>query len=168
MSQFRTSANRRQNLSTFEEADDSQMLSPEDSATKNRVETNSSKEFGKIFSRKDPNGLSLPPIQSRRGPGRRYYMDNLLKALQVHSSSYLLRLYREHFEEVVRGLQLFRHMKLDLHPKKITLPKNSPHQKTVILDLDETLIHCSELLNHCTVRLPIPIDNGMTVTVLRV
>lgn len=143
LSQFRPASNRKQNLSMFEAADESQVQSPEESTPKNRVETNSSKEFGKVFGKKDPNGLSLPPIQSKKQPGRRYYMDNLLKALQVHSSSYLLRLYRDHFEEVVRGIQLFRHLKLEPQPKKITLPKNSAHSKTVILDLDETLIHCS-------------------------
>jgi hypothetical protein len=38
--------------------------------------------------------VNLPPIQSRKQPSRKYYMDNLMKSLKVHPSNYALRLYR--------------------------------------------------------------------------
>lgn len=85
-----------------------------------------------------------------------YYMDSLEKALYKHSidpDSLTLqeRSFIDHFEQSLQSLSFVKKLQpIDeecLLERKIYLPPNPYNKKTLILDLDETLVHCNENTN---------------------
>jgi len=100
-----------------------------------------------------------------------YYMTGLERA---HSwdgeSDYFVQIYREHFLQTYQALAFCKVLKpFEAHvlqQKKVNLPRRDTHKnkKTLIFDMDETLIHCNESPDvPCDVILPIVFPNGEVV-----
>jgi len=100
-----------------------------------------------------------------------YYMAGIEKYLKNTSASfegdYFAKIYREHFLQGYQAINFCKYLKpVDptvLAQKKVYLPKKESHKdkKTIIFDLDETLIHCNENANiPSDVVLPIRFPHG--------
>jgi len=77
-----------------------------------------------------------------------FYMLDLEIAFKTYSNIEKYTLYRTHFKQCTQSLGLLRKVaeeKPDIPEEmKVDFPPQSVHKKTVIFDLDETLIHCNE------------------------
>ncbi|KAL4496104.1 hypothetical protein ABPG72_015526 [Tetrahymena utriculariae] len=78
-----------------------------------------------------------------------YYMPGIEKCYRLPlPQDYFSQIYREHFLQTYQGIQyagLARPANPhDLQQKKVFLKNKQPGKKTIIFDLDETLIHCNE------------------------
>jgi len=97
-----------------------------------------------------------------------YYISNLEKHHRNWDElDYFCQIYKEHFIQSFQSLTFCKYLKpVDpklLAQKKVMLPKRPTHKdkKTVIFDLDETLIHCNESADMpCDVILPIKFPHG--------
>jgi CTD small phosphatase-like protein 2 len=100
-----------------------------------------------------------------------YYMTNLEKAHRWNGDpDYFVHIYREHFLQSFQALSFIKGVKPTdpavLAQKKVHLPRRETHKdkKTLIFDMDETLIHCNESLDMPSdVVLPITFPNGEVV-----
>ena len=77
------------------------------------------------------------------------------------------QIYKEHLLQTYQSLKLVQELRpvdlQQLRSKRITIPrrKGYEYKKTVIFDLDETLVHCCDDTSvECTVVLPIVFSNG--------
>jgi len=68
-----------------------------------------------------------------------------------------MSLFRQHFYQCIEVLRFGKSIKITHPRKQINLPRNTPHKKTVFLDMDETLIHCDEHSQQYTVKLNFPL-----------
>jgi len=80
-----------------------------------------------------------------------YYITSLEKHhRQWNNSDYFCQIYKEHFIQTFQTLTFCKYLKpVDprvISQKKVFLPKRATHKdkRTVLFDLDETLIHCNE------------------------
>jgi len=97
-----------------------------------------------------------------------YYMTHLEKHLRNYDErDYFSQIYREHFQQSFQALKLCKYMKVPdarvLAKKKVYLPKSDAYRnkKTLVLDLDETLIHCNDSpMKRSDVKLPIRFPQG--------
>jgi CTD small phosphatase-like protein 2 len=103
-----------------------------------------------------------------------YYMTNMEKAHRWNGEpDYFVQVYREHFLQTYQALTFCKMLKpADLSvisQKKVNLPKREAHikhKKTLVFDMDETLIHCNESTDMpADVVLPIIFPNGEVVQV---
>jgi CTD small phosphatase-like protein 2 len=101
-----------------------------------------------------------------------YYMTNMEKAHRWNGEpDYFVQVYREHFLQTYQALTFCKMLKpADLSvisQKKVNLPKkevHNKHKKTLVFDMDETLIHCNESTDMpADVVLPIIFPNGEVV-----
>ncbi|CAD8056649.1 unnamed protein product [Paramecium sonneborni] len=102
----------------------------------------------------------------------RYYIDDLITAFQDETVSFS-KLFRENFVNsfnfipTIKQVQFFQAEDKEIQEKKIRLepyPQNLKFKKTVIFDLDETLVHCNEEESMCSqVVLPITFPTGEKV-----
>lgn len=101
-----------------------------------------------------------------------YYMSNMEKAHRWNGEpDYFVQVYREHFLQTYQALTFCKMLKpADLSviaQKKVNLPKkeiHNKHKKTLVFDMDETLIHCNESTDMpADVVLPIIFPNGEVV-----
>jgi CTD small phosphatase-like protein 2 len=106
-----------------------------------------------------------------RNPGKEpfiYYMSNLEKAhTWSGDADYFIQVYREHFIQSFQALSFCRYLKpadnATIIQKKVNLPKRDPskEKKTLVFDMDETLIHCNESTDMpADVILPITFPHG--------
>jgi len=98
-----------------------------------------------------------------------YYMAGVEKYLKLGNmeNEYFAKIYREHFLQGYQAINFCKYLKAvdptELAKKKVYLPKRESHKdkKTIIFDLDETLIHCNENANiPSDVILPIRFPHG--------
>lgn len=102
-----------------------------------------------------------------------YYATNLEKYLRrSNDSDYFAQIYREHFQQTFQAMKFCRYMNQPdaktLAKKKVYLPKKEIHRnkKTLVFDLDETLIHCNDSpMKRSDVKLPIKFPNGDVIEV---
>jgi len=100
-----------------------------------------------------------------------YYMSNLEKYLKRHDDrDYFCQIYKEHFQQSFQSMKFCRYMKQTdpkvLAKKKVYLTKKEAYRnkKTLIFDLDETLIHCNDSpIKRSDVKLPIRFPHGETI-----
>jgi len=101
-----------------------------------------------------------------------YYMSGLEKAHRWNGEpDYFVQVYREHFLQTYQALTFCKMLKQAdmsvINQKKVNLPKreaNVKHKKTLVFDMDETLIHCNESTDMpADVILPIIFPNGEVV-----
>lgn len=81
------------------------------------------------------------------------------------------RIYREHLHQTFHALKVFKKLPppdpIKLKQKQLSLTMRPGHagKKTMIFDLDETLIHCSDDLETSAVVLPIRFPTGEVISV---
>jgi CTD small phosphatase-like protein 2 len=81
------------------------------------------------------------------------------------------RIYREHLHHTFQALKVFKTLPspdpIKLKQKQLSLPMRPGYagKKTMIFDLDETLIHCSDDLETSAVVLPIRFPTGEVIRV---
>jgi len=100
-----------------------------------------------------------------------YYMTNLEKAHRwAGEADYFVQIYREHFLQTFQALSFCKLLKPTdpsvIAQKKVHLPRRETHKdkKTLVFDMDETLIHCNESPDMPSdVVLPITFPNGEVV-----
>lgn len=99
-----------------------------------------------------------------------YYMTNLEKFHRNIENEYFAQIYREHFMQSFQAMMFCRFLRpVDpkvLASKKVYLNKRETHKdkKTIVFDLDETLIHCNESTDiPYDVKLPIKFPHGETI-----
>ena len=84
-----------------------------------------------------------------------YYTNDVKKAFSASESSYFVNLYRDHFFQSFQAFNIFKSAILpsydEVHKRKVIQPDIDPKMypkvdvvKTLIFDLDETLIHCTD------------------------
>ena len=78
-----------------------------------------------------------------------YYYNGVIKYFKTQDTNYFANLYRDHFKHTFVSLQFCRNLKppkkSDLISRRTTLVRRACdfNKKTLVLDLDETLIHCN-------------------------
>jgi len=100
-----------------------------------------------------------------------YYMTSLEKAHKYNGEpDYFVQIYREHFLQSFQALSFVKTLKVPdtsvIAQKRVHLPKRESHRdkKTLVFDMDETLIHCNESSDMPSdVVLPIIFPNGEVV-----
>jgi len=100
-----------------------------------------------------------------------YYMTHLEKAHRWDGEpDYFVQLYQEHFLQSYQALSFIKNVRPTdpavLAQKRVNLPKRDTHKdkRTLVFDMDETLIHCNESLEMpADVILPIIFPNGEVV-----
>lgn len=100
------------------------------------------------------------------------HIDTSAETEDFHRSEKFTRIYKEHLLQTYNSLKLVKDLRpVDIHQlrsKRITIPrrKGYEYKKTVIFDLDETLVHCcDEYSVDATVILPIKSPTGETIEV---
>jgi hypothetical protein len=97
-----------------------------------------------------------------------YYVTGLEKYHRNYfENDYFCQIYREHFLQTYQAMMFCRYLKpVDpkvLAQKRVFLSKRESHKhkRTLVFDLDETLIHCNESTDMpCDVKLPIRFPHG--------
>jgi len=100
-----------------------------------------------------------------------YYMTHLERAHKWNGEpDYFVQIYQEHFLQTHQALNFCKAIKPTdqavISQKRVNLPKRETHKdkKTLVFDMDETLIHCNESLEMpADVILPILFPNGEVV-----
>jgi len=100
-----------------------------------------------------------------------YYMTHLEKAHKWGGEpDYFVQIYQEHFLQSFQALGFCKNMKQPdpvlLAQKRVNFPQRDTHKgkRTLVFDMDETLIHCNESLDMpADVILPIIFPNGEVV-----
>jgi len=100
-----------------------------------------------------------------------YYMTHLEKAHRWDGEpDYFVQIYQEHFLQSYQALSFLKNTKPTdpalLAQKRVNLPRRETHKdkRTLVFDMDETLIHCNESLDMpADVILPIIFPNGEVV-----
>ncbi|CAD8096423.1 unnamed protein product [Paramecium primaurelia] len=93
-----------------------------------------------------------------------YYISSVMRALVQEQSNKNDEVIRDHIVQTIQGLEYARNLQLQFQEDKVmNLPK-STHFKTLVFDLDETLIHCNESVSvPGDVVLPITFPTGETI-----
>lgn len=77
------------------------------------------------------------------------------------------QVFKAHFNQTIQSLMFFKNLQLkgySYNGKIINLGPKDKDKKTLVFDLDETLIHCNADQNsHADVRLPVTFPNGDTI-----
>lgn len=99
-----------------------------------------------------------------------YYLSGVQMFFKSSDKNYFVNLYRDHFKHTFTSLQFCKNLKhpskRDLVMKKVSLNRkdSDKHKKTLVLDLDETLIHCNTTgMGRTDVVLPIKFPSGETL-----
>lgn len=122
-------------------------------------------------SHKDSNDFKqinvMQPPTSNKKPKFQYYNTNMeIYTLYPNNQDYFNQAYREHFVQSFHALgfcKLLPQLSDEaIKAKAITLgQKKKNHLKTIVFDLDETLIHCNESVDaKCDQILPIQFPTG--------
>lgn len=94
-----------------------------------------------------------------------FYMQKLEIAFKSYSNDNISVLYRKHFKQCVQSLGLLRKIAKSKNPipkeKLVELAPLPSKKKTIIFDLDETLIHCNEdQASSYDVKVPVHFPTG--------
>lgn len=94
-------------------------------------------------------------------------MEGLSKAFVKRSNDYFSNLFKVHFNQSLQFLNVKKGLSLvgySPNGKKAFIPGDPQGKKTLIFDLDETLIHCNENQNsQSDVRVPVTFPNGVKI-----
>ena len=114
----------------------------------------------------------LQKAEGLKIPDGLYYMSKLLNSLLLRSNEYYCKAYIEHFGLTCQSVLYVKDLEApnidseELKSKSVELPGDSGGKKTLILDLDETLVHCSkENTDNCDITLLIALKTGKLVKV---
>ncbi|CAK68015.1 unnamed protein product (macronuclear) [Paramecium tetraurelia] len=90
-----------------------------------------------------------------------YYISSVARSIFLQSASKVDEVVRDHIVQTIQGLEYARNLSLEFQQDKVVnLPKTT-HLKTIVFDLDETLIHCNESVTvPGDIILPITFPNG--------
>lgn len=98
-----------------------------------------------------------------------YYMNELHTALGEPGtlSAHTEQIFKAHFNQTIQSLMFFKNLQLKGYThngKEVKLGPKDPSRKTLIFDLDETLIHCNADQNGpADVRVPVTFPNGDSI-----
>ncbi|CAD8181027.1 unnamed protein product [Paramecium pentaurelia] len=93
-----------------------------------------------------------------------YYISSIIQSLRIKDSNKYDEKIRDHFQQTYQGLLFANQLNLIFDEDKIVNLPRSNNLKTIVFDLDETLIHCNESAQiPGDVILPITFPNGETV-----
>jgi CTD small phosphatase-like protein 2 len=97
-----------------------------------------------------------------------YYLNEVRNSFQTLEPSYYANLYRDHFFQSYQAYSIFKNATMpnyeEVQKRLVTLP-DSKGMKTLIFDLDETLIHCTDAQKtEGEISLPIVFPNGESIT----
>lgn len=149
---------------------------------------------GFTISKGDSRGLTpssrddYSPMIIQDKPTFTYYVSSLERYHRsIDEADYFCQLYREHFLQTYQAMHFCKFLKpadpQQLKSKKVFLTKRDTHKgtnlllfpllngfliekRTLVFDLDETLIHCNESVDMpCDVRLPIKFPHGEVIEV---
>jgi len=117
------------------------------------------------------NDESAPRSNNQRSQLANYYQNNMKKHWKRYNEKdYFCRLYREHFYQMFQEMKAHKNLRPAdqnmLARKAVYLPKRESHKdkKTLIFDLDETLVHCNASEHiPSDVVLPITLNDGNIV-----
>ncbi|CAD8096257.1 unnamed protein product [Paramecium sonneborni] len=93
-----------------------------------------------------------------------YYISSVIQSLRKQEPNKNDDRIRDHFQQTFQGLLFASQLDLNFDEEKIVNLPRANNLKTIIFDLDETLIHCNENTQMVgDVILPITFPNGETV-----
>ena len=101
----------------------------------------------------------------------KYYMNEVYKAFYTEDQDYFSNLFRYHLNQSIQAYATFRFCSMvhidEINKRLVNLPDfEQGKRQTLIFDLDETLIHCTEAQKtKGEVNLPITFANGDQITV---
>jgi len=142
---------------------------PQTPVSKGKSATTS--KYGSSSSLKEQNKSTQEVAKTQGREPFIYYMSGLEKAHRWDGEvDYFVQIYREHFLQTYQALSFCKVLKpfdpAVLAQKRVNLTRRDTHhgKKTLIFDMDETLIHCNESPDlPCDVILPITFPNGEIV-----
>ncbi|CAD8196979.1 unnamed protein product [Paramecium pentaurelia] len=90
-----------------------------------------------------------------------YYISSVARSIFIQQTNKVDEVVRDHIIQTIQGLEYASNLTLEFQQDKIVnLPKTT-HFKTLVFDLDETLIHCNESVAvPGDIILPITFPNG--------
>lgn len=96
-----------------------------------------------------------------------YYTDKLIEGISLKNPD---NSYIKHFEQSTQSILYVKNIKKptdeDLVEKRVYLPPQLEPKKTLIFDLDETLIHCNkDSFDHCDSRIDVKFPSGEKITI---
>ncbi|CAD8147854.1 unnamed protein product [Paramecium pentaurelia] len=93
-----------------------------------------------------------------------YYISTVIQAIKSKKPTELDELIKEHFSQTYQGLIYANRLVIQFDPNKVIYLPKSNHLKTIVFDLDETLIHCNSNLSiQGDIILPITFPNNETI-----
>ncbi|CAD8187065.1 unnamed protein product [Paramecium octaurelia] len=93
-----------------------------------------------------------------------YYISSVVKALVQEQANKNDEVVRDHIVQTIQGLEYAKNLQLQFQEEKVVNLPKSNHLKTLVFDLDETLIHCNESVAvPGDVVLPITFPTGETI-----
>lgn len=137
----------------------------------NRVELDASRSASKDPSilRKHKNSKRGQEIVTTAIPklAKIFYIDKLIEAISMKDPE---NPFMEHFSQSTQSIVYIKSISKpkehDLVDKKVYLPPQKENKKTLILDLDETLIHCNKDPNSpCDKRIKVKFPSGEKVSI---
>lgn len=131
--------------------------------------TNSNNNTGSLLNNNVVKLLNQANVTSpRKERFCQYYMAEVRNGFLSNDSNYFTNLYRDHFFQSYQAYSVFRFAPMpdlaEVQKRLVTLP-DSKGMKTLIFDLDETLIHCTDAQKtKGEISLPITFPTGETIT----
>ncbi|CAD8114470.1 unnamed protein product [Paramecium sonneborni] len=93
-----------------------------------------------------------------------YYISTVIQAIKNKKPTQLDELIKDHFSQTYQGLIYANKLEIQFDKEKIIKLPRSNNLKTIVFDLDETLIHCNSNISiQGDVILPIHFPNGESV-----
>ncbi|CAD8054727.1 unnamed protein product [Paramecium primaurelia] len=93
-----------------------------------------------------------------------YYISTVIQAIKSKKPTELDELIKDHFSQTYQGLIYANRLVIQFDPNKVIYLPKSNHLKTIVFDLDETLIHCNSNLSiQGDIILPITFPNNETI-----
>lgn len=135
------------------------------------VQTNNNLKKRKDLSFKFNNIGSPNSSPSHREKFCKYYMNEVYKAFYTEDPNYFSNLFRQHLFQTIQAYSTFRFCSMvhieEINKRLVNLPDfEKGVNKTLIFDLDETLIHCTEAQKtKGEITQPITFANGDQINV---
>ncbi|CAD8147045.1 unnamed protein product [Paramecium octaurelia] len=93
-----------------------------------------------------------------------YYISTVLQAIKSKKPTEIDELVTDHFLQTYQGLLYASRSQVQFDPDKVTFLPKSTNLKTIVFDLDETLIHCNQNTSiPGDITIPITFPNNETI-----
>ncbi|CAD8084279.1 unnamed protein product [Paramecium sonneborni] len=93
-----------------------------------------------------------------------YYISSVARCMFLQQTSKTDDVVRDHIIQTIQGLDYARNLSLEFQEEKVVKLPKANHLKTLVFDLDETLIHCNENISvPGDIILPITFPTGETI-----